>query len=174
MFGIDNAEKLEEAEAFVFAIRAAQVEQDFYKINGYTEGEFLRLHKHLFQDLYDFAGQYRDVQLIKGNTRFCQVQYLETYAKDLFHQMAKESNWPTLEVASKRMSYFTSEINMLHPFRDGNGRTTRIFLHSYAKSKNYSWDYEYINVETYMNAMIRSAVSEDLLEQLFLHTLNPL
>ena len=60
---------------------------------------------------------------------------------------------------------------MLHPFREGNGRTNRIFLQALAESKGFLWTYDKMDRNDYMQAMIRSVTSEDLLEQLLLDTL---
>ncbi|MBO0603467.1 Fic family protein [Sporosarcina sp. E16_3] len=155
-------------------IRATQIEQGAYNIMAFSLTNFVGLHRHLFQDIYSFAGQFRDVQLMKGNTRFCQVQYMDAYASNLFTQLDNEPDWDTLEYAAKRLAYFKSELNMLHPFREGNGRTIRIFLQAFAKSKKFLWTYDKINRDEYMQAMIRAVTSEDFLEKVLLDTLKPI
>lgn len=163
--------ELEEAEAFAFTMRAIQVERGVYKITGHGLPDFMELHKHLFQDIYPFAGKFRDVQLMKGSTRFCQVEHLHSYAKALFNELTNEPSWTSLTEAATRMSYYKAELNMLHPFREGNGRTIRIFLQNYAKTKNYGWAFEQMAPDRYLQAMIRSVTDEDLLFALFLETL---
>ena len=171
LLGLKNFTELEQAEAFTFSIRAMQIEKGAYNIAAFSLSEFIRLHHHLFQDLYPFAGQFRDVQLMKGNTRFCQVQHMDEYASHLFTELANEPDWDSLEHAAKRLAYFKAELNMLHPFREGNGRTTRIFLQAFAKSKQFIWAYDKMDRDKYIQAMIRSVTSEELLEKLFLNTL---
>ncbi|SES20139.1 Fic family protein [Psychrobacillus sp. OK032] len=171
LLDINDFDELEQAEAFTFSIRAAQIEQGAYKITAFSKKDFVDLHYQLFQDIYSFAGQFRKVQLMKGTTRFCQVQFLDAYASDLFNQLQNEPAWDSLVLAAKRLAYFKSELNMLHPFREGNGRTTRIFLQEYTQSKGFFWNYNKIDRNDYMQAMIRSVTSEDLLENLFLKTL---
>ncbi|KAA0965741.1 hypothetical protein FQ087_05520 [Sporosarcina sp. ANT_H38] len=171
LLGITDFAELEQAEAFTFSIRAAQIEQGAYNITAFSRTNFVGLHRHLFQDIYSFAGQFRDVQLMKGRTLFCQLQHMNAYASNLFAQFDNEPSWDNLEYAAKRLAFFKSELNMLHPFREGNGRTIRIFLQSFAKSKGFLWTYDKINREEYMQAMIRSVTSEDLLEKLLLDTL---
>lgn len=171
LLDITDFNELEQAEAFTFSIRAAQIEQGAYKIASFSKEDFVALHHHLFQDIYPFAGQFRKVQLMKGATRFCQMEFLDGYATDLFHQLQNEPEWDTIEHTAKRLAYFKSELNMLHPFREGNGRTTRIFLQEYTKSKGFLWKYDKMDRNEYMQAMIRSVTSEDLLEKLFLQTL---
>ncbi len=171
LLGIADFLELEQAEAFTFSIRATQIEQGVYNITAFSLPDFVGLHYHLFQDIYLFAGKFRDVQLMKGGTRFCQVQHMDGYASNLFNQLDNEPNWDSLSNAAKRLAYFKSELNMLHPFREGNGRTIRIFLQSFAKSKGFLWTYDKIDRDEYMQAMIRAVVNEDLLEKLLLDTL---
>lgn len=174
LLSITDFTELEQAEAFTFSIRATQIEQGAYSITAFSLTHFIKLHHHLFQDIYTFAGQFRDVQLMKGGTRFCQLQFMDTYASDLFSQLASEPNWDSLAYAAKRLAYFKSELNMLHPFREGNGRTIRIFLQAFAKSKGFLWTYDKIDRDDYMQAMIRSVISDALLEKLLLSTLTPI
>ena len=86
LLGMTNFAELEQAEAFTFSIRATQIEQGTYNIMAFSLTNFVGLHHHLFQDIYSFAGQFRDVQLMKGNTRFCQVQYMDADSSNLFTQ----------------------------------------------------------------------------------------
>ncbi|MFJ8263363.1 Fic/DOC family protein [Rummeliibacillus sp. NPDC094406] len=171
LLGIQNLDQLEEAEAFSFSIRALQIEQGSYTIGDFTLNAFLDLHKHLFQDIYTFAGQFRDVQLMKGTTRFCQFQHLHSYSTDLFQQIIDEAPWNSLDNTAKRLAFFKSELNMLHPFREGNGRTIRIFLRAFALSKGIIWSYDHIDREYYLKAMIHSVTNNALLEELFLETI---
>lgn len=174
LLGITDFILLDQAEAFTFSIRASQIEQGAYIIKAFSLNDFVTLHHHLFQDIYPFAGQFRDVQLMKGSTRFCQVQFMDGYATDLFNQIVNEPNWNSLEHAVKRLAYFKSELNMLHPFREGNGRTIRIFLQAYAESKNFLWIYDDMDQDKYLQAMIRSVISNNLLQKLIHDTLKPI
>ena len=65
LLGMTNFAELEQAEAFTFLIRATQIEQGAYNIMAFSLTNFVGLHRHLFQDIYSFAGQFRDVQLMK-------------------------------------------------------------------------------------------------------------
>lgn len=130
------------------------------------------MHYHLFQDIYPFAGKFRDLQLMKGSTRFCQVKFIDAYALDLFRELNEEPIWNSLEQAASRLAYFKSELNMLHPFREGNGRTIRMFLYAYALSQNVEWAYETMNREKYMQAMIQSVTKLDHLRHLFKNTIH--
>lgn len=171
LLDITDYKNLELAEAFVFSLRATQIEQGTYKIKSFQLYDFQSLHAHLFQDIYPFAGHFRDVQLMKGSTRFCQFQFINSYADELFYQLNNEPAWTTINQAASRLAYYKSELNMLHPFREGNGRTIRIFVQEYAQSKGVNWNFTNIDKETYLNAMIQSVTNTELLERLFLNTI---
>ncbi|PIC83654.1 Fic family protein [Sporosarcina sp. P1] len=168
---IDSHNELERAEALAFTLRATSMEQDDFNMDSFTLQDFQNLHYYLFQDIYPFAGEFRDVQLMKGNTRFCQVQFLKDYANDLFLQLNEEPIWNSLDEAANRLAYFKSELNMLHPFREGNGRTIRIFLHAYAMKRGIEWAYEAIESEEYIQAMIQSVIDLGALRKIFLETI---
>ncbi|WP_413363302.1 Fic/DOC family protein [Lysinibacillus sp. 3P01SB] len=170
--GIQTIEQLELAEAYAFMIRALEIENGVYHISGFTKAGFLELHRYLFQDIYRFAGEFRDVQLSKGTTRFCQFQYIDRMADEIFGALHKEGDWHDIGTAAKRLAYFKAELNMLHPFREGNGRATRIFIHAYARTKGYEWDYASLDKEEYMKAMIESVIDSTALESIFLKTLH--
>lgn len=172
LLGIKTIEELKEAEAFAFSIRATELERQEYQLRSNTIDTLKGLHFHLFQDIYPFAGKFRDVQLMKGNTRFCQVQYLESYALDLFGKLIKEQTWRSLDEAADRLAFFKSELNMLHPFREGNGRTIRIFIHRYALSKGVLWNIELVEREKYIEAMIQSVIKIEPLRELFKETIS--
>lgn len=170
--GIQSLEQLERAEAYAFMIRALEIEKGLYKIEDFTKTGFIDLHRYLFQDIYHFAGEFRQVQLSKGTTRFCQFQYIDRMADEIFGALHMEKEWQDVNTAAKRLAYFKAELNMLHPFREGNGRATRIFIHAYARTKGYEWDYASLNKDEYMKAMIESVVDTTALEEVFLKTLH--
>ncbi|MGE7695009.1 hypothetical protein ACQKNC_12995 [Lysinibacillus sp. NPDC094177] len=86
LLDITDYKSLELAETFVFSLRATQIEQGTYRIKSFHLHDFQSLHAHLFQDIYTFARHFRDVQLMKGSTRFCQFQFINSYADGLFYQ----------------------------------------------------------------------------------------
>nr|WP_106780866.1 Fic family protein [Lysinibacillus timonensis] len=153
---VENLDELEKIEQYAFFIRSFQMEQGKYKLQGFTFNDLVKLHHHLFQDIYTFAGKIRNVQLTKGNTRFCQFQFIETMANEIFQQLESESDWLTTLEAANRLAYYKAELNMLYPFREGNGRTIRIFIQKWAETKGYIWHYNELHKEEYIQAMIES------------------
>lgn len=171
LLGIDNLDDLEVAEQFAFTVRSLEIEQGKFTLQHYNLDSLMKLHYYLFQDIYTFAGKIREVQLVKGDTRFCQMQYIVPMCEQLFLKMKKEPQWHTIELAANRLAYYKAELNMIHPFREGNGRTIRIFLRAYAKSKGYDWDFAKLDREGYMQAMIEAVLTTKQLEAIYKETL---
>ena len=102
--------------------------------------ELQKIHKKLFGKVYDWAGQLRTVNIKKGSEEFfLDATYLENGAKYVFEELAKESYLKGLprEEFVKRIAYFYEQLNFIHPFREGNGRTQRIFWQRIAKDAGY-------------------------------------
>jgi cell filamentation protein len=114
-----------------------------------------RIHLSLFQDVYDWAGKIRTVDISRGNSRFANVRFIESAANDIFNKLARE-NWLKgldAEALSKRLAHYLSEINALHPFREGNGRVQRIFISQLSQSASYQLDYSDLEQEQIYRAM---------------------
>ena len=169
--GIQTFEELAIAEQYVFIVRSLEIAIGKYVIQSFDFKGLQNLHHYLFGDLYEFAGKIRNVQLTKGSTRFCQAQFIGIEGDRIFREIAAEKDWPSIKIAANRLAYFKAELNMLHPFREGNGRTIRVFIHHWARSRGYYWAFEHLQQDTYLRAMIQSVVTSDELEQLFLNTL---
>jgi len=111
-----------------------------------------KIHKFLFEDIYYFAGQIRNVNISKGNFRFVPVIYLEAALEKI--DKMPQSNFE--EIVEKYV-----EINIAHPFREGNGRSTRIWLDFILKTEiNQVVDWSKIDKEDYLLAMERSPIKD--------------
>jgi cell filamentation protein len=101
------------------------------------------IHKRLFSDVYEWAGQIRQVDITRGNTKFAHANVIESAAKSIFTQLAGENCLCDLDLDefSRRAGYYLGEINVLHPFRDGNGRAQREFISQLADKAGHhiSW-----------------------------------
>ena len=119
-----------------------------------------KIHKYLFNDIYHFAGEIRDVNLAKGNFRFAPVMYLKPALEHI-------DNMPQSTFEEIIEKYV--EMNVAHPFREGNGRSTRIWLDLIFKTElHIVVDWSKVEKEDYLLAMERSPVSAPSLESLFL------
>lgn len=106
--------------------------------------------------MYDWAGQLRVVEITKGSTIFARRDMIERAAATLFGQLAKEYHLGGLDPCrfSARAGYFLGEINVLHPFRDGNGRTQRAFIGQLAEANGYLIDWNGMSREEVVRASI--------------------
>ena len=111
-----------------------------------------QIHSFLFSDIYDFAGQVRDVNIAKGNFRFAPVIYLQS-ALDNIDQMPQST---FDEIIEKYV-----EMNAAHPFREGNGRSTRIWLDAILKKQlGQVIDWSRVDKQDYLLAMERSPIKD--------------
>lgn len=118
-------------------------------------GEFSTLqtnHKYLFEDIYDFAGKLRNVNIAKGNFRFAPITYIEETLKNI--DKMPQSTFD--EIIEKYV-----EMNVAHPFREGNGRSTRIWLDHILKNEiGKVIDWSKVDKEDYLLAMERSPIKD--------------
>lgn len=154
LLGITNQLELNNAEEKLSKMRAREM-FELEKINQFDVGTYKGLkaiHYYLFQDIYAFAGKKRDVNISKGNFRFAPVMYLEP-------SLTHIDNMPTTtfdEIVEKYV-----EMNIAHPFREGNGRSMRIWLDLILK-KNIGKviDWNSVDKEDYLLAMERSPIKD--------------
>lgn len=111
-----------------------------------------KIHAHIFQDVYAWAGEPRTISISKGASMFCLPQHLEFAAEDIFGKLARENHLKGLsrEVFADRAAYFFSEINALHPFREGNGRTQNLFLKQLGAEAGFELSIEKVGCEQMM------------------------
>ncbi len=110
------------------------------------------IHKYLFEDIYDFAGEIRTVNMAKGNFRFAPLMYLQAALENI--DKMPQSNFD--EIVEKYV-----EMNIAHPFREGNGRSTRIWLdHILKKEIGKVVDWSKVDKEDYLLAMERSPIKD--------------
>lgn len=110
------------------------------------------IHKYLFDDIYPFAGKIRDVNLAKGNFRFAPVMYIEAALENI--EKMPQSTFD--EIIEKYV-----EMNIAHPFREGNGRSTRIWLDCILKKElGKVIDWSKVDKEDYLSAMERSPIKD--------------
>ena len=152
--GITNEIELSKEEERITKIKALEL-FDSGKINEFEVGTFKGLadiHHYLFSDVYDFAGKVRDVNLAKGNFRFAPVMYLED-------ALNKIDNMPQDNFNNIIKKYI--EMNVAHPFREGNGRSARIWLDMILKKEiGKVVDWSKVDKEDYLSAMERSPIKD--------------
>ena len=151
---ITNAEDLDAYEGELSTLRSIEILEN--PIAGQFDLAHLqRIHLALFQDVYEWAGKIRTVDISRGNSRFANVRFIESAASDIFNKLARENWLNGLDASSlsKRLAHYLSEINALHPFREGNGRVQRIFISQLSQSAGYQLDYSDLEQEQIYQAM---------------------
>lgn len=150
-FSIMDEDELERAERDFTRVRAEHFEPVFDQFNlSYLQ----KIHQILFQDLYPWAGQIRKVDITKGRTRFCHVQHIKREAERLFDELAQEDFLHSLPFDRfiHRIAHYYCELNIIHPFREGNGRVQRIFFEILAINAGYELCWEGINLKEWVEA----------------------
>ena len=152
--GLTNQAALDRAEEKLSKQKAKKL-YDSGKINEIEVGTFkglAEIHEFLFSEIYDFAGNIRTVNIAKGNFQFAPVMYLE-------HSLKHIDQLPQTSFEEIIKKYV--EMNIAHPFREGNGRSTRIWLDLILKDELQKVvDWNLINKEDYLSAMERSPVND--------------
>lgn len=154
--GITDPAQLKEAEAAIVAVRANEILQN--PPAGVMDYSYLKeLHRRLFSDIYDFAGTTRTVDIAKGGSAFCYVQFIEDEQRRIFAGLRKNfSARMSKEQFVKHLVVLSADLNALHPFREGNGRTLRLFYTLLARWCGFAIAYDEVEPEQMMFADVRA------------------
>ena len=161
---VDSAELAREEEK-ISKVKATKLFDSGYleELKAGTFNSLSEIHKYLFEDIYEFAGKIRTVNISKGNFRFVPVMYLESSLKNI--EFMPQSTFD--EIIEKYV-----EMNIAHPFREGNGRSTRIWLDLILKKElNVVVDWSKVDKEDYLLAMERSPIKDVEIKQLLKNAL---
>jgi len=162
----DQAE-LEEFEAQITAQRADEP----LTLGALTVDAYRTLHRHLFQDVYDWAGEFRTVRIAKGGNWFCYPEYVEREMHQLFSRLAADNELKNLDAAmfAAAAAKFLSGLNAIHPFREGNGRTQNILLSIVADRAGHPLQFGRLDPPAMLDAMVAAFQGdEELLTKLIL------
>lgn len=119
---------------------------------------YRRIHRHLFQDVYRWAGRYRTIRTAKGGNWFCYPEHIEREMDRLFVRLAAApftAGANASEFAAEA-ARFVGELNAIHPFREGNGRTQLTFLHLVAARAGHRLAFDRVSPDLFLSAMIAS------------------
>ena len=162
---ITNPVELAKEEERISKKKAKEMFETGY-LNTLESGTFetlKKIHKYLFEDIYDFSGEVRKVNIAKGNFRFIPLTYLEEAIKNI--EKMPESTYE--EIIEKYV-----EMNIAHPFREGNGRSTRIWLDLILKKElNAVVDWSKVDKTDYLLAMERSPIKDTEIKELLKQSL---
>lgn len=153
--GLRDQDQLDQLEQLMFLTRAEEplpagnLDYDHYKA----------IHHHFFQDVYDWAGQPRSIRTGKGGNWFCFPQFIDPQMQHIFDQLRAEDHLTAMAdrtAFAQRAAFHLSEINAIHPFREGNGRCQLTLLSVLCDLAGFPMDEEQIDPPNFMAAMVDS------------------
>lgn len=155
---IHDEKQLAAIEADITFAKASALEQN--PMDGdFDFRHYKAIHKYLFEDLYDWAGQICTVDIAKKGTIFVKAEDIDSLAAACFRRLKEKRYFADLDVADfiPNIVDFYCVTNMLHPFREGNGRTQRVFIAQLIRHAGYNINFSDIDPDELMIATIQSA-----------------
>lgn len=136
---------------------------------------FVNIHKKLFGDVYFFAGEFRKENIAKGSFIFADYRYINDEIVKIFEKILKDKDLiekkVSKDILAEKLAYYSAELNVLHPFREGNGRTIREYIRQMALYIGYNMNYSRIKAVDYIEASIFSIVDISKLKEIYIKCL---
>ena len=170
---IQDNKKLQIYEAKITAAKLLSLRQKGI-IGNFDLLHLNSIHKYLFEDIYPFAGKFRNENIAKGVFRFAEWEYIESELNNLLNKLKGEKYLKGIskkDLACK-LAFYLSELNVLHPYREGNGRTIREFIRELALKNEYVLNLSKVSPKDFLNASIESIVNTSFLEKLIFECLD--
>lgn len=166
-FNITNELQLSELEAAITLAKASELEANPQNYS-FDSNHYTAIHKYLFYDLYDWAGCYRTINISKKGTKFADAKDIEQLCNNCF-QRVQDNNYfkdYNFDIFAEEIADLYSTLNIIHPFREGNGRTLRIYISQLIRFNGYDIDFSRIDKDLLMIATIKSAqgIIDDLID----------
>jgi len=176
LFDVEDEEKLKELEKVYSLFRLAELRlqkpTDPLNVKAY-----LAIHQYILQDVYPFAGELRQEMISKGSSSFAHPKHIETQLLKIFNELKSENYLKKLprDQLIVRLAYFLSELNALHPFREGNGRSIREFARQLLQNAEYQLEWgKVLEPAEIINAFVDSFnKGNDRLERLLSEIITP-
>lgn len=162
-FGIRDEKQLEIMEAHITFAKISELLQCPLKGN-FDFAHYKAIHKFIFEDLYDWAGKTRTVDISKKGTSFVKAKDIEQIAEACFERLKSKNFFKGLNMEDflECITDFYCVTNNLHPFREGNGRTQRVFLSQLALNAGYEMEFSRVDADKLMIATIQAAGGVDV------------
>ncbi|WP_341717422.1 Fic family protein [Micromonospora sp. FIMYZ51] len=160
--GITDADQLSEVEFRLASIREVQASRMIIP-GGYGLDHLQCFHRHLFSDIYPWAGQTRRVDISKPGARFCHWRYIDDQVSTVLGRLSDDGFLLGLrpDAFVEALAHYYGELNVCHPFREGNGRTIRSFLRQLAAAAGYLLDWSELNPEANITACQQHLATTD-------------
>jgi cell filamentation protein len=143
-------------DRFELAI-TAQRATEALPVGKLNELHYRRIHRHLFRDVYTWAGEYRDIRISKGDSAFCYPEYIPAEMKKLFEGLQRDNlAGLTASVFAVKAASLLANLNAVHAFRDGNGRSQLAFMNLLAIRAGHPLRLSKIVPKRFLTAMIRA------------------
>ena len=165
LLNIRDNKTLQRAESRIVATKLFELRKN-EMIGNFDVEHFIKIHKFLFEDIYPFAGKFRTENIAKGYFSFAEWEYIDTELRKLLEKLHKSNllkNDTRAELV-KDLAYYLAELNVLHPFREGNGRTIREFIRELAYKNGYLLDLQKVEPSEVYDAFLKSVVDTTDLE----------
>lgn len=162
---IKDKKVLQQYEAKITAAKLLALRQKGI-VGNFDSQHLNKIHTFLFEDIYPFAGKYRTENIAKGVFRFAEWEYIEPELENLLNKLKKENYLKDLpkEKLANRLAFYLSELNVLHPYREGNGRTTREFIRELALKNGFTLNLKKVSPKAFLEASVKSIVDTSELE----------
>ncbi len=147
----------DDLDQFELAMSLTRAEED-WPSGSLDYPHYKALHHHLFQDVYDWAGQIRSMRIGKGGNWFCYPEYIDQEMERIFAELAAADHLTgrSVDQFSEQAAHILAEINAVHPFREGNGRTQLALLTILAENAGFPFDADKLKRDEVIGAMIDS------------------
>jgi cell filamentation protein len=149
-----DADALEAFETEITTVRAKEP----LPTGRFSVTHYRAIHRHLFQDVYPWAGQFRTIRIAKGGNAFCFPEYIAPQMRVLFAGLARENylRRRDMEAFVAGATDFLKELNHIHPFREGNGRAQLVFMAALSDRAGYPLNFDVFEPDEMLAAMIAS------------------
>lgn len=149
-------------DAFEHELTAQRFDEPL-PVGRLSVAHYRAIHRHLFQDVYPWAGRFRTVRISKGGSMFCYPEHIASEMRKLFNELKLEGflrGLPSNGFAH-RSAHFLADLNAIHPFREGNGRTQLVFFTVLALQAGHPLNLDALDPEAFLAAMVGSFRGEE-------------
>ncbi len=172
--GIQDNNTLQKAENKIVLAKLFELRKN-KMIGNFDIDHIIGIHKYLFEDIYPFAGKFRNENIAKGFFSFAEWEFIDEQLEQLLSKLQEQNHLKDDNEGKliKDLAYYMAELNVLHPFREGNGRTIREFIRELAYVNGYVLDMQHITSKDMLDACIKSVVDTTDLEEVLSKCLRP-